>query len=210
MTLMKDNEEEILRVVRTWVSRKHKSFPKWSKEELLSEAWIAVHSIMHRYDPKRGDLAAFIYTSIYCPTFRSYAKAREIKISRIADDNYKKRHYSAMFPRENKLGDPGYTDQETTETIELKDIVETYKLKPRQINICNLLARGLNKKHVAHAHNRTQGWVSQQLHGIATAIKPSVLVHFGYRMAQRRTCVMPPRKSKKAKVAPSPEGVSDV
>ena len=41
MTLMKDNEEEILRVVRTWVSRKHKSFPNWSQDELLSEAWLA-------------------------------------------------------------------------------------------------------------------------------------------------------------------------
>jgi hypothetical protein len=210
MTLMKDNEEEILRVVRTWVSRKHKSFPNWSQDELLSEAWLAVHSIMHRYDPKRGDLAGFIYTSIYCPTFRSYAKAKEIKISRIADDNYKKRHYSAMFPKEPTLKDAPYIVEEEADTIELKDIVETYKLKPRQINICNLLARGLNKKHVAHAHNRTQGWVSQQLHGIATAIKPSVLVHFGYRMAQRRTCVMSPKPRKKAKVTPSPEGVSDV
>lgn len=78
----KGNWDKLIRFSDWWSHKNLHKFPYWTRCDIKHEVILAYFDIKHRYNPSKGGLNSFLSNSIWDPVFRSYAKQRDIQISR--------------------------------------------------------------------------------------------------------------------------------
>ena len=143
-----------------WAGKKLKNFKDWSFQELTSEVIVAFFKIKHRYDSSRGGITTFLNAHIYDPVFRSYAKQKEIKISR-AGATYRgetrPRQYSSITVPLTYEGFEIESIEEQEEEVKVPLLPEGYE------DIIELLKRGLTQRQIGFALGVTESRISQRM-----------------------------------------------
>tara|TARA_R100000664_G_C2746551_1_gene134208 strand:+ start:688 stop:1221 length:534 start_codon:yes stop_codon:yes gene_type:complete len=143
-----------------WAGNKLKNFKHWGLHELANEVILAFFKIKHRYDSSRGGITTFLNAHIYDPVFRSYAKQREIKISRPGSSLKKEQRPREYTDRTVPLIYEGF---EIEYVEEQKEEVEVPLLPEGYEDIIELLKRGLTQRQIGFALGVTEGRISQRM-----------------------------------------------
>lgn len=140
---------DVFPMIVRWSCDKRRSFPRWELNEVISEAFLAVHQIEHRYEEKRGSYLAFLYSSLYCPVSRSYFKAFSITVNGKREG---KRIYRQRWCQLESM---------PKDTYVVEDKVRVNL--PDHDGMLQLLARGLTARQTAAVIGVTESRISQRL-----------------------------------------------
>lgn len=116
-------------------------------------------SIAHRYDPERASLNTFLNASIWDVVFRSYAKQRDIEITRPGQkrgEPMPKRIYKSRLSFVQNYPETLKTDDDDVD-VQLPDLPDGYD------DITDLIQRGLTQRQIGFCLGVTESRISQRM-----------------------------------------------